>query len=138
RILDDLGLSAALERLTREWQARYKIPVDLLIHIGAERLPGEIETAIYRIVQESLTNAARYAEARSVSVLVERRGGEIVAVVEDDGQGFNLSQTIGDHRLGLVGMRERAELLGGQLTIESAPGQGVGIHVQIPLTRATP
>jgi signal transduction histidine kinase len=133
RILDDLGLAAALERLTREWQARHKLPVDLLIHIGEERLPGEIETAIYRIVQESLTNVARYAGARSVSVLAERRGGEIVAVVEDDGQGFDSAQTIGDRHLGLVGMRERAELLGGRLTIESAPGRGTSIHVQIPV-----
>ena len=132
RILDDLGLPEALERLAHDWQARYKIPVDFLIHIGQERLPGEIETAIYRIVQESLTNVARYAEARSVSVLVERQGRDVVAIVEDDGQGFELTQEMGDRHLGLVGMRERAELLGGQLTIESAPGRGTSVHVQIP------
>jgi signal transduction histidine kinase len=135
RILDDLGLAAALERLTHEWLARYKVPLDLLIHIGDERLPGEIETAIYRIVQESLTNVARYSKASSVSVLVERRGHDVIALVEDDGQGFDAAQNIGDRHLGLVGMRERAELLGGKLTIESEPGRGVGIHVQIPLLR---
>lgn len=133
RILDDLGLAAALEHLIREWQARHKTPVDLLIHAGQERLPGEIETAIYRIVQESLTNVARYSKARTVSVLVERRGGDVIALVEDDGQGFDAAQIIGDRHLGLVGMRERAELLGGKLTLESQPGAGTSVHVQIPV-----
>jgi signal transduction histidine kinase len=134
RILDDLGLAAALEHLIREWQARHKKPVDLLILTGDERLPGEIETAIYRIVQESLTNVARYSGAHSVSVLVERRGTDVIALVEDDGQGFDAAQTIGDRHLGLVGMRERAELLGGKLTIESQPGTGTSVHVQIPIS----
>lgn len=133
RILDDLGLSAALERLIREWQARHRISVDALLHIGEERLPGEIETAIYRIVQESLTNIARYSEAHSVSVLIERRGETVLAIVEDDGQGFDVSRPAGQRHLGLVGMRERAELLGGKLTIESQPGAGTSVHVQIPL-----
>ncbi len=135
-VLDDLGLTAALERLTREWQARHKIPLDLLIHIGEARLPDEVETAIYRIVQESLTNVARHAQARSVSVLVERRGEDVVTVVEDDGLGFDPSHSFDERRLGLAGMRERAELLGGRFTIESAPGHGTSIHVQIPLRSA--
>lgn len=138
RLLDDLGLPAALERLTREWQGRYQIPVDLLIHIGEERLPGEIETAIYRIIQESLTNIARHAAAHSVSVLVERRGNEVIAIVEDDGQGFNPAHPPGERHLGLAGMRERAELLGGRLTIESQPGAGTSIHVQIPISHSHP
>jgi signal transduction histidine kinase len=133
-VLDDLGLSDAIERLGREWQARYKIPVDILVHLGSERLPGEIETAIYRIVQESLTNIARYACAKSASVLLERRGGDVVAIVEDDGQGFDIAQKFNNRQMGLAGMRERAELLNGNLTIESRPGQGVSIHVQIPIT----
>lgn len=143
RILDDLGLAAALEHLIREWQVRHKKSVDLLIHAGEERLPGEIETAIYRIVQESLTNVARYSRARTISVLVERRGGDVIALVEDDGQGFDPAQAIpsrlgtsGDRHLGLEGMRERAELLGGKLTIESQPGKGTSVHVQIPVVRS--
>ncbi|GAB4399799.1 MAG: HAMP domain-containing protein [Anaerolineales bacterium] len=135
RLLDDLGLAAALERLTQEWQARYKIPLDLFIYIGQERLPGEVETAIYRIVQESLTNIARHAGAHSVSVLVERRGPSVITVVEDDGRGFDSLQSPGERHFGLAGMRERAELLGGKLTIESAPGNGTSIHVQVPLSR---
>ncbi|NWG34545.1 MAG: HAMP domain-containing protein [Chloroflexi bacterium] len=133
RVLDDLGLPDAIERLVHDWQARHKIPVDVVIHIGQERLPGEVETAIYRIIQESLTNAARYAQARSVSVLVERRGGDVVTVVEDDGHGFDPSRSLGEGHLGLAGMRERAELLGGKLTVESAPGRGTSVHVQIPV-----
>ncbi len=133
RLLDDLGLPAALEQLTREWQARHAIPVDLLIHMGEERLPAEIETAIYRIVQESLTNIARHAAARSVSALIERRGDEVIAIVEDDGRGFDPARSSGERQLGLAGMRERAELLGGRLTIESQPGSGTSVHVQIPL-----
>lgn len=138
RILDDLGLAAALERLAHEWQARYKTPLDLLIHSNGERFPEEIETAIYRIVQESLTNIARYAGAHSVSVLVEQRGEQVIAIVEDDGQGFDPSQSPGEHHLGLEGMRERAELLGGQMTIESEPGKGTSVHVQIPLAASIP
>jgi signal transduction histidine kinase len=136
RLLDDLGLAAALERLVQEWQARHKIPVDLLIHIGDGRLPDEVETAIYRIIQESLTNVARHAQAHSVSVLVERRRHEVVAVIEDDGQGFDITLIKRDRHLGLAGIQERAELLGGRLTVESAPGQGTSIFVSIPIAES--
>jgi signal transduction histidine kinase len=133
RILDDLGLAAALERLVADWSARYKIPVDLLIHLGEERLPGPVETALYRIVQETLTNVARHAQAHSASVLIERRNGEVVTVVEDDGSGFEVKAVQGERQLGLLGMRERAELLGGRLTIESIPEMGTSVFVRIPL-----
>ncbi len=138
RILDDLGLAAALEHLTHDWQARHKLPIDLAIHIGRDRLPGGVETALYRIVQESLTNAARHANAHSVSVLIEKRDHIVVAVVEDDGTGFESASVMGDTHLGLVGMRERAELLGGKLTVESEPGKGTSIFVQIPLNPPLP
>ncbi len=138
RLLDDLGLSAALERLVQEWQARHQVAVDLLIHTGGGRLPDEVETAIYRIVQESLTNIARYAEAQSVSILVERRGNAIVAVIEDDGRGFDLDLIKKERHLGLAGMQERAELLGGTLTIESTPSKGTSIFVSIPVTEDSP
>lgn len=137
RVLDDLGLSAALERLTTEWQARYKVPIDLLIHLSSERLPDEVETALYRIIQEALTNIARHAQARSVSILIEQRGEQVITVVEDDGVGFDLEQVgaSADERahLGLVGLRERAELLGGRLTIESAPQAGTSLFIELPL-----
>ncbi|MEW6404823.1 MAG: sensor histidine kinase, partial [Chloroflexota bacterium] len=132
RVLDDLGLAAALERLAHEWQARYKIPVDVVIQMS-ERLPGDVETAIYRIVQEALTNIARHAQAHSTSILVERRGDAVRAIVEDDGIGFYADTNHGERHLGLLGMRERAELLNGTLTIESMPEHGTSVFIEIPL-----
>mgnify|MGYP005845653881 CR=1 FL=1 len=135
-VLDDLGLPAALERLVHEWQKRNHLLADVVVHLGDERLPDPIETALYRIVQEALTNVARHAQARSVSVLVERRSNDIVAVIEDDGQGFEPGEAHRGGRLGLLGIRERAELLGGSLTIESSPGQGTSLFVRLPLVHA--
>lgn len=132
-VLDDLGLPAALERLTREWQKRHHVQVDVVVHLAGERLPDPIETALYRIVQEALTNVARHAQAKSVSVLVERRHQDVVTVIEDDGKGFDIDQIHNDGHLGLVGIRERAELLGGSLTIESNPGRGTSLYIQLPL-----
>jgi signal transduction histidine kinase len=132
-ILDDMGLSAALQRLVTDWQARHRIPVDLLIHTGSARLSEAVETALYRIVQETLTNIARHAQAREVSVLVERRQEKVVVVVEDDGIGFDPHYYQQGTHFGLLGVNERAELLGGKLTIESSPGQGTSIFVEIPL-----
>lgn len=133
RVLDDLGLAAALERLAHEWQARYKIPVDVIIQLS-ERLPGEVETAIYRIVQETLTNIARHAQAKSASILVERHGDVVRVIVEDDGVGFYVNTNHGERHLGLLGMRERAELLSGTLVVESSPEHGTSIYIEIPLT----
>lgn len=132
RVLDDLGLAAALERLVAEWQARYKIPVDVAIPLN-DRLPGAVETAIYRIVQETLTNIARHAEAHSASILIERRGDMVRAIVEDDGVGFEVNTNHSERHLGLLGMRERAELLNGTLTVESTPEQGTSVFIEIPL-----
>ena len=131
--LDDLGLTAALERMTYEWQVRFKVPIDLAIILGDARLPEGVETALYRIIQETLTNVVRHAQAHSVSILVERRNGSVIAVIEDDGLGFEVSTSPGENHLGLLGIRERAELLGGRLTIESNPGQGTSVYVEIPL-----
>lgn len=132
RVLDDLGLSAALERLVSEWQARYKIPVDVAIQLN-ERLPGDMETAIYRIIQETLTNIARHAQAQSASILMERHGGMVRAIVEDDGIGFDARVNHSERHLGLLGMRERAELLNGTVTIESSLEHGTSIFIEIPL-----
>lgn len=132
RVLDDLGLAAAIERLSFEWQARHKIPVDVEIRIS-ERLPGGVETAVYRIVQEALTNIVRHAYAKTASILIERRDDIIRAIIEDDGLGFDINTSHGERHLGLLGMRERAELLDGKLTIESSPEHGTSIFIEIPL-----
>ncbi|OIN94655.1 MAG: ATPase [Anaerolineae bacterium CG03_land_8_20_14_0_80_58_20] len=136
RVLDDLGLAAALERLAHEWQARYKIPVDVVIQLE-ERLPGELETALYRIVQETLTNIVRHAQAKSASILIEKHGNTVRAIVEDDGLGFDPTAQRGERHLGLLGMRERAELLNGTLTIESTPQRGTSVFIEIPIAAVT-
>jgi signal transduction histidine kinase len=133
-VLDDLGLEAALDRLVREWQDRTKIPTDSVVYIGDDRLPGDVETALYRIVQEGLANISRHAKANNVSLLIERRNSEVVAIIEDDGVGFNSNKSPEDGCLGLLGIRERAELLQGNLTIESRDREGSSIFVTIPVS----
>ncbi len=137
-VLDDLGLVPALERLTAEWQRTHAIPVLLETNLRTgPRLPAAMETALYRIAQEALTNVARHAAATSAGVILELRQGSVSLIVEDNGRGFEvaaLSSAVRDGRsLGLFGMRERATLLGGTLTIESAPGAGTTIFVAVPL-----
>ncbi len=134
-VLDDLGLPAALERFVADYQRRYPVSVDLATHGLADvRLPPEMETALYRIVQEALLNVARHSQARTASVLLERHNGAVRTIIEDDGRGFDPRGAGQDRgRLGLYGIQERAELLGGALTIESEPGRGASLFVEIPL-----
>lgn len=134
-LLDDLGLPAALERLVEEARRRYGLRVDMAIHgLGDGRLPAEVETTIYRIVQEALTNVARHAMATMASVLLEKRGAELLAIVEDDGVGYEAGAPAGSRPgLGIYGMHERVALLGGRLAIESRPGHGTSLFVQVPL-----
>jgi signal transduction histidine kinase len=130
KVLDDFGLVAALERLTESFSEQTGIAVDLEARIGDERLPAEVETAIYRIVQESLTNVVKHARARKVSILLTRRARTLTAVVEDDGRGFDPAEA-GDG-FGLEGMRERVALLDGRLEIESH-GAGTTLAAEVPL-----
>ncbi len=131
--LDDLGLTAALERYVQEYQRHTAIEVDFVIMGLDERLPPPVETALYRMVQESLTNIARHAQAETASVLLEQRPDRVRAIIEDDGVGFDPLASMNGERLGLYGMRERAKLLNGQLTIESSPGRGATIYIELPL-----
>jgi signal transduction histidine kinase len=132
--LDLLGLVPALGQYIESFGHQHNIApqFETLIDLGGERLPTAVETAIYRIVQEALTNVARHAQATYVDVLLERRGDQIVTIVEDDGIGFNVEEAIQGSRLGLFGMRERAEMLGGVMTIESTIGAGTTVLVEIP------
>jgi signal transduction histidine kinase len=128
--LDDFGLVTALERLTESFAGQSRIPVDFESTLPAQRLPEEVETALYRIVQESLTNVVKHARATRVSVLLTRRDGSVAAVVEDDGRGFEPAATP-DGGVGLVGMRERIASLGGKLEIESGEA-GTTIAAEVP------
>jgi signal transduction histidine kinase len=131
-VLDDFGLVPALERLTTNFAEQTGIEVDLEAGAIADRLPPEVETAVYRIVQESLTNVAKHSHARRVSVLVTRSNGTIKAVIEDDGQGFDPSAESGDG-VGLIGMRERIELLDGSLAVESSETTGTTVALEVPV-----
>lgn len=123
--LDDFGLVPALERLAEGFGEQTGLTVQVEARLD-ERLPADVETALYRIVQEALTNVLKHAQARNVSILLNRKGSTVAAVVEDDGRGFSPKE-IGDEGLGLLGMRERLALLDGTLKIESSPGAGTTI-----------
>jgi len=132
KALDDFGLEAAIERLCRSIAEQTGIEVDCAGALGGRRLPDEIETALYRIAQESLTNAVRHAHARRVSILLTRKDGAVCEVIEDDGRGFDPDRRDAPG-LGLEVMRERVELLRGRLTIESADGAGTTVVVEVPV-----
>lgn len=134
-VLDDLGLVAAVQRHVAAQAKKYNLDVDFhTAGLDGMRLPPETETAVYRIVQEALANVARHSRAASASVVLERRNDTLVAIVEDDGQGFDVDALLArEQSLGLHGMRERAFLVGGKLTIESSPGAGTTVFVQVPL-----
>jgi signal transduction histidine kinase len=133
KALDDFGLVPALERLVQTFSESTDIRVALEAQLGDERLPPEVETTLYRIVQEALTNIIKHAEAANVSILLVRGKESATVVIEDDGQGFDPDKTR-EGGLGLVGMRERAELHEGRLRIESAPGgEGATLVIEVPL-----
>jgi two-component system, NarL family, sensor histidine kinase DevS len=132
KALDDFGLVAALERLVQTFSESSGIRVDLEARLGDHRLPTEVETTMYRIVQEALTNVVKHAEATRVSILLVRRDAMLTAVMEDDGRGFDAASVKSDS-LGLEGMRERVTLHDGRLTLETAPGSGTTLRVEVPL-----
>jgi signal transduction histidine kinase len=131
--LDDFGLVPALERLAATFAESTGIAVDFEASLPPGRLPPEVETALYRIVQEALTNIVKHARASRVSIVVARKPSSVTAVIEDDGVGFDLASARVDG-LGLVGMRERVALLGGRLVIETDPDAGTTCMAEVPLS----
>jgi signal transduction histidine kinase len=130
--LDDFGLAAALERLASTFFEQTGTKVELESGLGDDRLPSEVETVLYRIVQEALTNVVKHAQAEHVSIVLQRKGGAVTTVIEDDGRGFS-GDDQKDGGLGLVGMKERVELVNGRLEIESAEGAGTTLVVEVPV-----
>jgi signal transduction histidine kinase len=128
--LDDFGLQAALERLTSVLEERSGLRTEL--NVATRQLPPVFETALYRIVQEALTNVVKHARATSVSIVVTETDGAVRCVIEDDGDGFS-PDDVREGALGLVGMRERVHLLGGRFEVESAPGSGTTLVAELPL-----
>jgi signal transduction histidine kinase len=132
KALDDFGLVPALERLVENFSEQTGMTVQLEARLGPDRLSGEVETALYRITQEALTNIVKHARAQRVSIVLTRRDGSATAVIEDDGRGIeDADDTEG---LGLLGMRERLELINGKLSIESSEGAGTTIVAEVPIT----
>jgi len=130
KVLDDFGLVPALERLTETLAERTGLEVELVSRIDG-RLPEETETALYRIVQEALTNVVKHANARQVSILLARNDGMVTALIEDDGRGFDPAATR-ERGFGIEGMRERVALLGGTLKVESRKNSGATLKVEVP------
>jgi len=131
--LDHLGLVTALGQLVKTTGERYRISTHFkTVGISEEkRLPNDLETALYRIVQEALTNTVRHAKARNVDVVLELREGNFLVIIEDDGIGFDTNDIQKGH-LGLLGMEERAQMAGGSLQVESRPGGGTTIVAEVP------
>lgn len=132
-VLDDVGLEPALSRLAADMAERATVRVDVAVDtsVGRAELAAEVVTVVYRVVQEALTNVARHALAANASVSVTVHGGRLRAVVEDDGVGFDPAAPTG--RLGLRGMVERAELVGGSLRVVSSPASGTTLVLEVPV-----
>ena len=139
--LDDLGLEAALSSFAREWERRHDRRIKVVFNSSGfatpdKRLPFDVEVAIYRVVQEALTNASRHSNAQIVSIILERDSAQVRVTIEDDGVGFDvekmMSSPVENRRLGLMSMQERMQMVGGEFKIDS--GAGTTIVVTIPLT----
>ena len=130
-ILDEIGLARALERYCDDFAERSRALVRFSVDLGDAPLSAAVESACYRIAQESLTNVAKHAAAARVSVRLAREGDLVVLEIEDDGRGFTPSEAGGDGR-GLTGMRERTELLGGSLRVVSEAGAGTRVRAELP------
>ena len=130
--LDDFGLVPAIERLRDIVEEQSGLSVDVQSNLAEPRLPPELETALYRIVQEAFTNAQKHATASRVSLRLQQDGASVTLTIHDDGRGFD-PEKVRDGSLGLVGMRERVALLGGRLTIESSEDAGTMLKAEVPL-----
>lgn len=136
-LLDDLGLEAALKWLTRTLGERTGLVIEVHSSLGEQRLPPDIETLVYRITQEALTNVIRHSGAKEVQILLTRADALLRLRVDDDGRGFDPSDLNspekGSISAGLRGMRDRAELFGGNIVLSSAPGEGTSVQLNLPL-----
>lgn len=135
--LDDLGLETAIRHLVEIWSERLDLRFDLSLALDDRRMDPAVETTLYRVLQEAITNIGRHAGATRAGVQVEVRMKEILMIIEDDGRGFSPDEPVraGEptNRLGLLGIRERLSLVSGSLEVELAPGRGCTLFVKVPL-----
>lgn len=132
-LLDDLGLAPALQWLTEDFSRRSGIRCTLSEEGLDDLLPDAYKTCVYRVVQEALHNCEKHAGASSVHIRVRQTGGELTATVEDDGKGFQQSQPGSSKGLGILGMKERAAIVRGTLSVDSAPGKGTRLKLVLPV-----
>jgi signal transduction histidine kinase len=132
-VLDHLGLRAALEWQIREFQKRTKIECRFDSNVDELHLDAERSTALFRILQETLTNVARHAQATRVEGSLQEQEHHLILTVHDNGTGISEEQISSTHRLGLLGMRERAHIFGGEVVLDGAPGEGTTVTVRIPV-----
>ena len=140
-VLDDLGLIPALHAYNKNLALRNKLAIHLTAFGGVEAMDGAKRTVLFRVAQEALTNVVRHAQATQVKMTITKMGNAIRMEIKDNGKSFKVKQTLltkANKRLGLVGMRERIEMVGGSLLIQSAPGQGTTVRVDIPFTPEKP
>ena len=130
--LDHLGLVTAVRQNAEVTAEKHGLKMQFKANIDDDQLSADAQIGLYRIIQETLTNVVRHAKATDVDILLHRRNDTLIAVIEDNGCGFDPGLTSKRESLGLLGMRERAEMLGGKLNIESAPGKGTTIQVEVP------
>jgi PAS domain S-box-containing protein len=136
-VLDDLGLIPALHSFVKGFSKQTRIHIRLTVFAGVEKLDNAKRTVLYRVAQEALTNVARHAQASLVEVSIEKLSDNICMKIKDDGKSFQVGRTLHTRkakRLGLVGMRERVEMVGGSFNVESTSGKGTTIRAQIPFT----
>jgi signal transduction histidine kinase len=134
-VLDDLGLIPALHAYSKNLASRHKLKIQLTVFAGVEELPSAKRTVLYRVAQEALTNVVRHARASQASVIINRISGTIRMEISDNGGAFPVEKTLrsnSNKRLGLIGMMERIEMIGGSLVITSAPGVGTTVRAEIP------
>jgi signal transduction histidine kinase len=140
-VLDDLGLIPALHTFMKGFRKQTGMQVSLSAFADVEQLTGERRTVLYRIAQESLNNVSRHARASRVHVKIQRFDDTIYMTIKDNGQGFRADYTLHskkNKRLGLLGMRERLDMVGGRFAVTSAPGKGTCVLAEIPLLGRTP
>jgi signal transduction histidine kinase len=140
-VLDDLGLIPALHTFMKGFRADTGIAASLSAFAAVEQVNGEKRTVLYRVAQEALTNVARHAHASQVEVKIQQMNGTICMKIKDDGKGFPEERVLHarkSKRLGLLGMRERLEMVGGNFTVTSAPGKGTTVLAQVPVMTRTP
>jgi len=137
-MLDDLGLVPAVDWLVEGFTKRNGIPCDLVVDGADLKLPSAHATAVFRIIQESLVNIGKHARASQVKVSIERDDAGLIVGIVDDGIGFSPQESRKPNSFGLLGLRERALLLGGEIAITSAPDQGTHVVVRLPLATQGP